>query len=200
MIHEIGRELLAALKAKGCPFNVLDGPEPTATTTYSRERIVLEHDEDRGDTFGPPMLQLTNPKSYATRVAGYKLTIYAQSAAAGSLEFEHRRRAEHVLDLVFVALQQIASTRKNSFSPVSGTFVQPADLAKSETIGGAVYEFRFTFDRGIVERDWDGSIAGEFTIIAGSIVNTTKASLASGPDDDNNPLTVPATAETACGI
>lgn len=199
MIHEIARELLAALKAKGCPFPVVDGPESTTTTTYGRERIVVEHDEDAGDTFRPPMQQLVNPRSFATRIPGYKLTIYAQSANAGAREFEHRRRAEHVLDLVIVALFQIASTRKNNFVLSAGKFTQPADLQKSETIGGAVYELKFTFDRGICERNWDGSIAGEFTIIADTVKNTTKVSLDGGPDNDGNPVTPPAIAETACG-
>jgi hypothetical protein len=200
VIHEIGVELEAALKAKGCSmFPVADGPEATATTTFARSRIVIAHDEG-GDAFSPVRSQSSGKAKHRfTRAIGCKITIYAQDPRAGARPFEHRRRAERVLDLVLVALAGIAATRKNALSVKGGRFVQPDDLAKSEEIGGAVYELLFTFDRAVIDRTWAGAERAEATLASGSITSTTKVSLKGGADDDDDPTTVPATAETACG-
>lgn len=199
MIHEIGVELQAELAAKGVPFRVVDGPEDTQTTTWGRERIVIERDEDRGDSFGPVKSQRANPKHRFTREIGAKITIYTQSTRSGAQGFEHFRRADHALDLVLVALDKVVRTRRNTLTISGGRFLRPADLENSERRGGAVYELTFTVDRAVYEQKWDGSIAGEWTVTPGSIANTTKVSALGGPDDDDNPQTPPATAETACG-
>lgn len=189
MIHEIGRELQAALRAKGCPFNVVDGPEGQATTTYARERIVIEHDE-AGDSFGPTRSQSRNPRNRMIRNVGVKITIYAQSSASGALEFEHRRRAEHVLDLVLVALEKVITARHNGWVVKAGRFINPEDLAKSETIGGAVYELSFTVERGVFDTTFTNAARPEFTMGAGGISSTTRA-MRPGADE--------ADAEIACG-
>jgi len=196
MIHEIGVELQAALRARLCPFVVVDGPERRATTTWGNERVVIEHDEG-GDSYEPSRSQRPNPKHRMTRRMGVKLTIYARSPKAGAREFEHRRRAEHVLDLVLVCMGDVAATRRNAWSQGGGKFVLPADLEKSETPGGAVYEQLITFDRAVYQQDWNGAIAGEATLA--DITSTTKAFRAWTPDDDDDFTTPPATAETACG-
>lgn len=196
MIHEVGVELDTELRRKGCPLRVVDGPERREPNTFGRERIVIEHDPS-GDSFGSKHLANVNPKTFLTRSIGVKLTIFAQSPNAGANEFEHRRRAEHALDLVLVAINRIASIRKNAWSPKSGRFVLPDDLSKTETAGGAVYELNFTFDRGVAERTWAGDARP--TAAAAGFDRTTKVSLKGGPDDDNDPSTVPADAETSCG-
>jgi hypothetical protein len=198
MIHELGVELAARLGTQGVPLPVVDGPEPTTTTTWGRERIVIQH-ADGGDAFGPPRSQHINPKHRHTRTANYKLTIYAKSAAIGAAVFEHRRRAEHVLDKVLCAMDYVAAVRKNRWAPKSGGFITPPDLAASEKPGGAVYELSFTFDRAVIDRTWANAAAEEFTITADHLTSTTKVSQAQGPDDDSDPNNVPAAAETACG-
>lgn len=196
MIHEIGIELQAHLRARGCPFAVVDR-ESMKTSSWARERVVIEHDED-GDSFSNVVSQHKNPKHRMTRRIGAKLTIYAQSSKSGALEFEHRRRAEHVLDLVLGAMVEVAVARKNAWAPTRGRFVQPVDLEDSEKFGGVVYELAFTFDRAVHEQTWAGDIQPEMTLGANGIRSTTRVSLA-GADDDGNPITIPATAETACG-
>ncbi len=199
MIHEIGRELEAALLARGCPFKVVDGPEATQPVTYRDSRIVIERDEDAGDSFTTPKSQSINPRMYAVRNIGVKLTIYAQSVAAGAAPFEHRRRAEHALDMVVVALIDIAAARKNAMRITGGRLVQPIDLEKSEAVAGAVYELKLTWERGITQKTWAGAIRPEFEITADNLTSTTLVSRAFGPDDDNDPSTPPAIAEVACG-
>lgn len=197
MIHELGVELQAALVALGCPLPVVDGPENTKSTTYARERIVLEHDE-KGDSFGPVRTQHRNPKSRMTRIMGVKATIYAKHPYAGALEFEHRRRANHALDLVLVALGNAAAARHNVYTPTAGRFITPEDLAGSERVQGAAYELTFTIDRAVEARTWAGAAGEEVTVIEGMITSTTKVS-GNAADDDDNPYNVPASAETACG-
>lgn len=174
MIREITQELAAELASIGCPIRVLNGPEPTTTTTWGRERIVLEHADS--DSFDRDVGQSINPKIRYKRNIGLKLTIYAQSTSAGATEFEHRRRAEKALDAVIVAFDNIAALRRNPWGPTSGAFVVPPDLAKSETQAGAVYELHLTFGRGIAERNWAGDTQDEFTILADTITNTVEIS------------------------
>lgn len=200
MLHEIGLELQAALRARGCPLVVVDGPEDTKAATYGRERIVIEYDFDRGDSFGPVRSQRANPKHRFVSDEGAKITIYTQSTKPGAQPFEQRRRAKHVRDLVLIALDEVARTRRNVLTLAGGRFVRPEALEGTERdSAGAVYELTFSVDRAVHEQRWDGSIAGEWTVTAGSIASTTKVSALGGPDDDDNPQTPPATAETACG-
>ena len=198
MIHEIGRELGAALADNGCPFAVVDGPEQVTPATWGRRRIVIEHD-DGGDTFASPRNAKTNPRLYQIRNIGIKLTIYAQSTSTGARPFEHRRLAEQVVDQVVVALMDIAAVRKNGIAFTGGKFFKPDDLEKSESPPGVAYELRLTFERGITGVTWAGEAAAETTITAGRVRSVTKVSRVGAADNDNNPNTPPPTAETACG-
>lgn len=164
-LHDIGVELYAALRAQGCPLVVLDGPENTATATFGRERIVLEHD-DGGDRFAPARSQSVNPKRRMTRLVGGKVTIYAQSTRAGAQPFEHRARAEQILDVVLVALELVAAERRNRIEFTGGRFVLPADLAATERIGGAVYELTFSLERAVVAQTWAGLAQSEAVLDA----------------------------------
>lgn len=190
MMHELIIELQAALRARGCPLPVVER-ESLATTTWSRERIVVEHDEG-GDSFGPVRGQHVNPKHRATRRVGAKIQIYAQSTKSGALEFEHRRRAEHVLDLVLVALSESATMRRSRIEFGRGRFVQPDDLDESEKFGGSVYELLFTFDRAVMVQTWAGDAQPTTTLGPGGIRSTTQVSMAGSNDDEPD-------AETACG-
>lgn len=183
MIREIGVELQAYLRAKGFPFAVVDGPEPTKTVTWGRERIVIEHG-DGTDSFGPPVSQSINPKVRRTRTPSYKLTIYAKSAKSGATVFEHKRRAEQVLDAVLVGMDYVARapTRRSRWNPVAGRFITPVDLEGSEIPGGAAYELAFTFDRAVMEKTWAGTAAAEFTIAAYTMTGAPTLTFAAADD------------------
>ncbi len=200
MIHEIGKELKARLVAYGCPIvTVVDGPEETTPTASARERIVIERTADPPAT--PVRGVHINPKHRMTRPCAAKVTIYAQAADSGAMPYEHRRRAEHVLDVVLVALDDVFRVRRNRWVDGGGSFVLPGDMAGTAKIGGAVYERALTFDRAIEVRTWAGAKRPELVMgVGGSkITSTTKVSTAHGPDNDSNPDNVPAAAETACG-
>lgn len=154
MIHEVGVQISQTFATKGCPFVVIDGPEFRKTTTFARERVVIEHDPS-GDSFVPRHQTDRNPRTRLTRNTGVKVTIYAQNPRAGAIYWEHVRRAEHVLDMVLIAIDLIAKARQNIAVFRSGKFVYPVDLKESETPGGAVYELYLTLDRGVADRNWD---------------------------------------------
>lgn len=189
MLHEIGRELDAALRAQGYPSpgKVLDRQDfqPTA----HRNAIVIEHDPDGGDAFGPVISQHVNPKQRMTRNIAAKITIYAKSSRAGAADFEHRRLAEHVLDLVLVAMGDVTAARKNTWTPTGGGFVTIPDLEGSERQGGAVYELTFTLGRGVFVQAFSGAIAAEANI--GGVTSSTQVSRAHSTD--------PTPPVTACG-
>lgn len=161
MIHQLGRDLEAKLVAKGCPFKVVDR-EATKPTAW-RNVIVIE---ETGDTFGPARSQLTNPRRYYTGNIGAKLTIYAQSMKAGALEFEHRRLARSVVDLVLVAIRTICAEWPTGLAIGVGGFTTIADLEKSERQGGAVYELEITVERGIFDTTFAGAYAAEANLTA----------------------------------
>lgn len=196
MIHEIGLELQKQLRARGCPLEVVDGPERTKTTSWTKQRIVLEDDDGGADAFAPVRSQHINPKLRYTVNQACKLTIYAKSERSGAMLFEHRRVAKAARDMVLCALDLIASRRKNAWKAGGGRFITPVDLQESEQPGGAVYELKFTFERGVKDVTWAGRPTPEATLTA--LQNTTKVSRANALDD-NDPLTIPADAETACG-
>ena len=183
MIHQLGVELRAALGALApvaCPLPVVDGPEPAQTTTFGRERIVIEHDYDASERFVEPRSQhqITGrpgnfgPQQFNRHIAA-KLSIYGQSSSPGALHWEHRRRVEHLLDLVLVQLRAVTMRRKNWLVLTGGRFFVPADLKATEIAGGAAYELKFTVERGVYEQDYAGNIAGTFKVIDGSIAEST---------------------------
>ncbi len=159
MIHEIGVEIQTRIETQGCPFKVVDGPEATKTATFGRERIVIEHDGQDG--YVPPRSQSLNPPLLVIRNIAIKFTIYAKSPAAGATPFEHRRRLEHVLDVLTVAVIETAANRKNAIKWSGGGFFQPTDLEGSEIPGGAAYELKLSWERGVTKRTWAGAAADE---------------------------------------
>lgn len=196
MIHEIAVELQAELRRVGCPFQVVDR-ETLQGASWGRQRIVVEPDP-AGDKFGPPRSQHGNPRHHYTRFVGVRITIFGQSTKGGALEFEHRRVVDDVLDLVLGALRKVAAGRRNRLAITGGREIQPAALEKSEVLGGVGYELAVTFERAVSERTYAGEIRPEATLGPGGIRSTTRVARAHA-DDDDDPTTVPANAETACG-
>lgn len=186
-IHDVAVALRAYLVTQGCPFDVVDGPEPP-TTTWGRERIVVEHDVAGKDSFSLARGLHINAKHRKTATDAYKLTIYARSSVGGGKPFEHRSRAKLVRETVIVGLDYVAAVNKNRWNPTSGGFVTPPDLAASELPGGAAYELKFTYDLPIRVVTFAQAARPEGTLAA-MTSSTTVTRFA----DDETPE------ETACG-
>jgi hypothetical protein len=164
MIHEVGQDMLAQFQARGVPFAVVDGPEIIETTTYARERVVIEHDPNGDDFAAARHSQQNTPPLRYTRKIGVKITIYAKATRPSAMYWEHKRRAEQVLDQVLCCLYQVAKSRQNLPNFKSGKFVYPEDLKASERPGGAKYELLLTFDRGVFDLPWSGIPAQQVTV------------------------------------
>lgn len=167
MLHDIGVALQAKLRERLCPIPVVDGPEATKTAGWGRERIVIEHAD--GDGFNLPRSTHRNPEHRFVRTVSSKITIYAQRTRSGALEFEHRDRAEAVLDCVLVALGDVAAVADplpvyNVFQPTGGRFIVPTDLEGTEVRGGAVYELDVIFERAVKVQTFTGEIAEEASV------------------------------------
>lgn len=179
MIFALAKSVATKLRARNCPIPViLDVPEKTKSTGYYPERIVIEHDAG-GDSFAGPFSQHKNPKHGFVRNVAAKATIYARSPK-GSMTFEHRERAEAVLDLVLVALREAVSESKTFWTPKSGGFFVPGDLEGSDAFAGAAYELKFEIVRGVQTFDWAGDAQPEATLGGEDgvgITNTVRASL-----------------------
>lgn len=174
MIHEVGRDMLALLQTRGVPFPVFDGQSPEArpTSTFARERIVIEHDFDGGDQVVAPRgarqatvsgnaPPIPSPGAQVpvlwNVLTGVKVTIYAKATRVGALYWEHVRRVEQVRDHVLCCLKIVSTQRSNVLAFKTGRLIRPKDLEDSETPGGAAYELFFTFDRGVYDQMWSGT-------------------------------------------
>jgi hypothetical protein len=182
MMHEIGREMLTELRARSCPFDVVDGPEDAKTATWGRERIVLEEFGD--DSFQGPLSHHKNPKQPAALVIGGKATIYAKSPRAGALPWEHRRRARKVMRMVVGALRKVLVARKNPVSFTGGGFFVPEDMADTERAGGAAYALTFEFVTGVPDITFAGDADPEVEIggVDGVEINTTRIASINGSE------------------
>lgn len=196
MLYAISQELALALKVQGCPLPVVFGPEPTASLSAARERIVIERPiGDKRDQTMPPRGTHPNPKMPLVRLQAATLRIFAKSSLAGAAWHDHAERAEQVFDQVQAELDAIVRGRKNVLSWGSSGFVELVDAAGSSVWSGAVYEADIAIDRGIFRRTWKGDAQEEVTIGTDvSIVNTIKVSNLTGQAG-----TPPAGAETASG-
>ncbi len=196
-IQDVGVALQAYLRTQGCPFDVVNGPEGTRTTTGGRERIVLEHDLGKSSFDGPRGLHI-NAKHAYTAVDTYKITIYARSVKSAPSEFEHRSRALLVREVVLAGMRYVAAVNKNRFLPKAGGFTVDGDLAASERNAGAVYELTFTYELPIRVVTFAGQAAPE-----GNVAHMTSRTMVSrtgaDADSDDNPNTPPLTSEKACG-
>ena len=196
-IHDVGVALQAYLRSQSCPIEVVDGPERTKTTTFGRERIVIEHASSGKASFDGPRGLHTNAKHAYTAIDPYKITIYAQSKRAGAREFEHRTRALLIREVVLAGLRYVAAVNKNRVNPKDGNFATPEDLAKTEANGGAVYELTITYELPIRVVTFAGEALPEATLA--HMTSKTMVSRTGAADDDNNHNTPPLTSETACG-
>lgn len=196
MIYELQKELAAELEARGVPYPVLYGPESAQTTTPAvRSRIVLERDRKQGDRFDGPRSVHVNHQLSAVRAIGCVLRIYAASTAAGARVQDHERLADALLDRVTVALRKCVNVRKTLHRITAAKLLDgdELELRGLATWPGVVYELRFEIDRGVFDRDWDGSAAPEAAIGGQDGVVITSSTKVRLPGQD------PQTSETSCG-
>lgn len=192
MIREYAIELRRALAAIGCPIPVVDDEEGTSTSTYARSRIVVAEDRDQSDAYDAPRGGQRNPRTYYSVTIPLKAIVYAQSTAKGATRWEHRRLARRVVSAVLSIFYELAKTRRNELSGISGRFVEPEDLEGSERPRGAVYELTFSVTASVpAPTTWESAAAPEFELDEDAFASTTLVV--------DNPSTPEGSASTGCG-
>lgn len=163
MIYEIAKELHVELRAKKVPFRVVYGPERKDDVGLTDTRIVLERDRQTGDQPGPPRSQHKNPSLAGVRGVGVVLRIFARANVSGANVWDHERLADAIVDKAWVALRKIATRRRTIWNITSAKLLSREELEQRslEQWPGAVYEMRFTVDRGVLDTDWQGEAAPE---------------------------------------
>lgn len=163
MIYEISREVETALRARGCPLPVEYDPGRPSMVAIpgARGAIVFSRDRDQGDTWGPlrGVHRGTGTYGVASRLMACVVRIHVQSTKAGARPHEHERLADAVADLVAVALADVGKTRRGQLEFTAGKMLSAADLALigAEGWAGAVYEIRFTAERAVTAKTWEGA-------------------------------------------
>lgn len=187
MIHEVYTALKAELAEKGVPLPLVEGPERTKQATYASERIIFEEDDVDASFSRPPTMSPSNPPRRFVLASPIKVTVHAQSKAAGAKYFEHCRRARAAAKQVVIALEKVIATKKLQWTLPTMRPAPPADLAQSEVAAGATYEIRFALTEGVSDVTWPQEAAPEATVGGenGVTINST--------------TTVGAAEETGCG-
>lgn len=169
MIYEVAREVQAGLQARGVPLRVVFGPE-RAPAPPTDERIVIQYEgNDTIQPFNRPKSNTGKPTPDVgfVRWQACVARVYARSPAPGANYYDHTRRANEVVDRLLFALRDVVSGRHNRMRLDGGQYIVPVDANGSEVFSGAVYELRFAVDRGIPDRNWDGTATREVVEIQG---------------------------------
>jgi hypothetical protein len=197
--------LQTGLNAIGCPASVVSA-EDHKRVAWAEHRVVVDLDTDTPDTFDAPSLS-ENPKQRLTHNIPIKLTLYTKSGRPGATLLEHRHRSMLFVHAVICELERIVKTAEDAtppglggfpwVPPTNGKHVIPEDLKATDRPGGDVYELKWALPVAIPKRQsWTVEIYPTATLAGVDSMTKVHRGLA---DDDNNPLTVPAGAETACG-
>jgi hypothetical protein len=190
VIHDIGILLQAKLRTAGFGSAVvIDGPETSESASWGRERIVIERFGDERPS--NVRSQRRNPEHVTVRPIPAKISVYAQSTKPGALPWEHANRADKIVDLVLIALNDIAATNTpyNVWAWTGGEFVSPPDLEKSARKGGAVFELRVTFERAVMRKTFAGAIEPEVELdggVDGVGIDTTRRVGVNGSESFEN--------------
>lgn len=165
MLYEISRQIETELQGKGCPYRVVYGPE-RAPTGMTDPRVVIERDRSGSDSFAAPTSRAANPRMIGVRWLACKATVFAQSNASGAQVYDHERIADEIVDKLTVALHKIMRARHNQYQISASHFLsaEEAALQGLEQWPGAIYQFAFSIDRGVVDTTWTGAKAAEATM------------------------------------
>lgn len=164
MIHEVFVLMRTALKAKGVPFEIVYGPQQVPDKVGAT-RIEVFRDYQTGDTLDAPRGASRNPRQVRRRLMSAVVRIFSRATVKGAQRHDHERLADQLADMATVALTDIAREQRIPLQ------VQRGAMVPDETTdgwAGVVYELRFTVERGVFDRTFQGDAATESTLTATS--------------------------------
>jgi hypothetical protein len=165
MLYEIAKELREELRARSVPFPVVYGPERTASTSITQNRIVVEFDPEGSERYTATRATRDNPKVRGIVEEPMRATIYAQSTLPGAAVQDHQRLAFKVRDQYVIALEKVLRTRKVVWdgTQLAGRFMPPEAMGIPETWHGVALAVFYPVPRAIEERSWEGEALEEAT-------------------------------------
>jgi hypothetical protein len=166
MISSFTTDLAAELSTRGVPYPVVYGPERMAQTVLASPHIVFRRDRQQGEDYRAPKTTKQNPPLDHVRAMAVQCLVYGKSLLPGATVADHERVADKVVDQVLLALRAVVNERQTEWAYRSGRMLSETDLAEQglEAWPGAVYELRFTIDRGVRNENYAGEYADEATI------------------------------------
>lgn len=169
-LFDVFDQLSKALKAKGVPFEVIDGPaqQPLA---IGGSRVQLLSDEELGDQFLPPRGAHRNPRMYAILAEGGIARIHASSTKEGARRRDHHRVARLVAKQIYAELVKIIGAANTVWRPVRAGVV--LDPTTPDGWSGVVYEFRFQVEFGVFDVTWTGKAAAEAAPMVATTTHVT---------------------------
>lgn len=166
MISSFTDDLRSALSDRGVPYPIVYGPERMQQTLLAEPHIVITRDRQQGETFKPPKTTKQNPPLDHVRAMAVRCLVYGKSRLPGATVADHERVADKVADQIVLAMRAIVNERQTEWVIIGGRMLNDTDLQEEglEAWPGAVYELRFTIDRGVRNENYAGEYADESTI------------------------------------
>lgn len=165
MIYRMSRDLEANLRARKYPVRVVYGPERFLGTRREPFGIRIERDRTSSEPVDTAHGFQRNPRKVMTRTMGVTAKLSATSPVPNARINEHEALCDQLVDAFLVSLVEWSTAAKaGDISVVEDRYLSDEEIDKSEHANGVVYLVRFTIQRGVVRRDFDGSALPEFAI------------------------------------
>jgi hypothetical protein len=167
MIDQLARDVAANLRARKFPVQVFYGPERVTREGLPSHVLVFARDTERDESFTTPRGTQRNPRRYRTRTLYGVVDVFAKATVKGARTAEHERLCDQLVDGLATALVELsASGQRPPVEIVGGRLLTAAELRDADIPAGAAYRMRFTWERGVELRDYDGSADDTATLAA----------------------------------
>jgi hypothetical protein len=179
-MKEIFLPVKTALKAKGCPFELVYGP--TQVPLASARRASSCRRRVSPTQLGPVRSQRANPKHVAVCAVGLVVRIFARSTKPNAQRYDHEALARQTFEAVYVAsINDVVSRANTQWRPGAPRFTEDVDHARwLERRRLRVPVLR----RHLVQDvNWQGEPADELTMAADT-TSTTQTATGPGPSTD----------------
>lgn len=184
MIYKLATKYVADhLRAKHFPFPVTYGPEAFVRECRGNQVVIMR--DTQSDGFAPPptaarngFFDSTNANRPTGRLLGVRTVgvvayVFAKATVPGASRAEHEDLADQCVDAVQCALYNTGTATKQPVALLSGRFVPASELlGVHDKFSGVIYELRFTMQRGVTDRTFEG--LGLTEVELDKVTTTTK--------------------------
>jgi hypothetical protein len=200
LIYKLATKYIAEhLADKHYPFEVTYGPE-----AFVREgrgnRVVIMRDT-QSDSFGPPPSSARNGfpdptrsnamtgRLLGVRNIGVVAYVFGKATMPGATRAEHEDIVDCCVDAIQCALYNTGAQTRMPVAILGGRFVPKAELeGVHDKFAGVIYEMRFTMQRGVTDRTYEGDGLSVVTL------DKVTTSLEVNGEETDTPIIAPASA------